>query len=348
MTTKVQYFRQMSKTISNNLLIKYFFCTFAGNLCLNMKSNTPYIRIFNILLTIAAYGYLVYRLVTFSDYAVLVEHFGAVSWREYIFLFVGIVLMPLNIFFESAKWRELLKKVEPMTLVEAQKQVYFGFVGAFVTPYRAGDYPARATLLKNKSLWPSAIGLGLVGTLAMLLVELIFGIPSALLFVSHSVAIPLTRVMIALVLLVVLMIILPWVVRRLAVRKWSNKQLHQLFTSLAGMHIRQFVRVLLWTIARYTIWVVQTTAILVFCGVVLSPAEYVIAICTYYLILAFFPTIPMADLAIRGSWAMIIFGAFSENAVGIALAISMVWVINTILPMLIGSFFHRNDTIDIN
>ena len=340
--TKVQYFMQIHKTISNNLLIKYFFCTFAGNLCPNMKSNTPYMRIFNILLTVAAYGYLVYKLVTFPDYDLLINHFQSVEWSDYLFLIVCVVLMPLNIFFESAKWRELLRNIEPMTLCRAQQQVYFGFVGAFVTPYRAGDYPARATLLSNQSLWPSAIGLGLVGTMAMLIVQLIFGVPSIILFANNQVALPLTRVVVALVVLVLLIVFLPMLVRRLAHRQWKEEKLRQLFTSLADIHTQQFAKVLLWSTARYVVWGLQASAILAFCGVVLSPTEYLIAIPTYYLVLAFFPTLPLADIAIRGSWAMIIFGAFSANDAGIALAVTMVWIINTILPMLIGSIVNKS------
>lgn len=308
-----------------------------------MKSNTPYLRIFNILLTIVAYGYLVYRLVSFTNYDLFIHHFQTVNWRDYIYLVIGIILMPLNIFFESVKWRELLKKVEPMTLIQAHQQVYFGFVGAFVTPYRAGDYPARATLLKNKSLWPSAIGMGLVGTLAMLIVQLIIGVPCMILFSNSQVDIPFIRIIIALIVLVILMIVLPWIIHRLSKRKWTNQKLRQVFISIASMRLTQFMKVLLWSVSRYFIWGLQTITILAFCGVVLSPLEYIIAIPTYYLALAFFPTLPIADIAIRGSWAMIIFGVFTSNIVGVALAVTIVWVINTVLPMIIGSIVSRLD-----
>lgn len=306
-----------------------------------MKNNQLYLRIFNVLLTISAYGYLLYELVTFSDYAMFRQHFQSVAWKDYIFLFIALILMPVNVFFESVKWRELLRDLEPMTLVQAQKQVYYGFVGAFVTPYRAGDYPARSLMMKDPTKWPSAIGLGLVGTLAILLVEMIFGIPSAILFTYDKVAFPLTRVIIALVVLIVLIVVLPIIMRQLAKRQWKENKLNQLFTTLANMRFPRFVRVIAWSAVRYTIWIMQASAILAFCGVVLSPMEYVIAISTYYLVVAIFPTLPLADIAIRGSWAIIIFGVYSSNTAGIALAVTMVWVINTILPMIVGSVFRN-------
>ena len=107
------------------------------------------------------------------------------------------------------------------------------------------------------------------------------------------------------------------------------------------MDMRQFLRVMAWSAARYAIWGLQASAVLAFCGVVLSPMEYLIAIPTYYLVIAIFPTLPLADVAIRGSWAMIIFGAVSPNTVGVALAVTLVWLINTILPMIVGSTLYR-------
>lgn len=306
-----------------------------------MKSNTPYLRIFNILLTVVAYGYLLYELIIFPDYGNLVQHFQTVNIAELFFIFVALVFMPINIFFESVKWRELLRGIEPMTLVEAQRQVYYGFVGAFVTPYRVGDYPARTISMKDPSKWPAAIGLGLVGTLAILLVELIFGIPSAILYTYDHASLPLSRVIIALVVLVVLMIILPIIVRRLAKRRWREDKLKQLFTALSSMDMYQLARVMGWSVLRYITWGIQASAVLAFCGVVLDPIEYLIAIPTYYLAVAIFPSLPLADIAIRGSWAILVFGAFSSNNAGIALAVTIVWIINTILPMIIGTIVKK-------
>jgi hypothetical protein len=142
------------------------------------------------------------------------------------------------------------------------------------------------------------------------------------------------------------MIILPMLVHRLAKYHWHNKRLHQLFASLSQMDVKQLLRVMAWSAARYAIWGVQLSVVLAFCGVVLLPLECLIAIPTYYLVIAIFPTLPLADIAIRGSWAMIIFGAFSHNIVGITLAVTLIWLINTILPMIVGSIlYHKRKNI---
>lgn len=307
-----------------------------------MEYNRTYLRFFNILLAIVAYGFLLYKLITFSDYSLFIAHFQTVKTFNILCLFIALLLMPLNIFLESAKWRELLRNVEPMTYNQAQKQVYYGFVGAFITPYRAGDYPARTLMMQDPSKWPAAIGLGLVGTAMLLLIEIIFGIPSLLLFTSYELQLPTAYVILAFVMLVILLVSLPYVFRFLSKKEWKYEKFNQLFNALSSMQFSQCAKVLAWSAARYVVWGLQAVLIFMFCGVTLTPMEYLIAIPLYYLAIALFPTLPLADIAIRGSWAIVIFGVFTSNTAGIALAITMVWILNTILPMIIGTFFAGN------
>ena len=96
-----------------------------------------------------------------------------------------------------------------------------------------------------------------------------------------------------------------------------------------------------WSSMRYIIWALQLALTLHFCGVDMTLVQYMIAIPFYYMVVAVFPSIPAANIAIRGTWSLIIFGVFSPNTAGIALAVALIWLINTVLPMLIGSILYR-------
>jgi hypothetical protein len=174
-----------------------------------MKVNKPYLRIFNVLLILAAYGYLVYRLTIFDDYSAFLTAFQTADIGLWLTLLGIVLLMPLNVTAEAGKWRLLLRQTEPMTIWGAQRQVYYGYVGAFITPYHAGDYPARAMLLHDKSHFSAAIGVGLVGSVALLVVELIFGIPATWLFISYHPAIPMQYFAVAFIVLVLMLSFLP-------------------------------------------------------------------------------------------------------------------------------------------
>jgi hypothetical protein len=307
-----------------------------------MKQNKPYLRIFNTLLILAAYGYLAYRLITLKDYTSFLVAFQQTDLWLWITLVAIVVLMPLNIVCEAGKWRLLLRDIEPMSIWGAQRQVYYGYVGAFITPYHAGDYPARAMLLKDKSNWSAAVGLGLVGTVALLVVELILGVPATWLYASYNPSMPMQSFAIAFIVLVLLMSFLPHLVRILAQRRWKTNQMQQLVMALGKMSYARFMQVIGWSFLRYAVWALQLALTLHFCGVDMSPVEYMIAIPFYYMVIAIFPSLPALNIAIRGSWSLIIFDTFTDNTASIALAVLLIWVVNTVLPMLIGSILYRN------
>ena len=55
-----------------------------------------------------------------------------------------------------------------------------------------------------------------------------------------------------------------------------------------------------------------------------------------YLILALAPTIALLELGLRGQVAILLFGLYSENVLGIYAASTGVWLVNLILPALAG------------
>ena len=200
-----------------------------------MKPNKPYLRIFNALLILVAYGYLAYRLIIFDNYESFFDAFRSIGFYQWLTLVAILLLMPLNVVAEAGKWRLLLRKTESMTIWGAQRQVYYGYVGAFITPYHAGDYPARAMLLKDKSNFSAAVGMGLVGTIALLVVELIFGIPATWLYISYDPSIPMQYFAIAFIVLVLMLSFLPHLARYLSHHQWKNTQMRQLSTALSHM-----------------------------------------------------------------------------------------------------------------
>ena len=97
------------------------------------------------------------------------------------------------------------------------------------------------------------------------------------------------------------------------------------------------MKVVIISLLRYMVWAVQLTLVLRFCGVVLTPVQLLLTIPTYYLLLGVVPSVPVADIAVRGSLSIVVFGVFSPNTAGIAVAITVIWVINTLLPMVVGT-----------
>ena len=109
---------------------------------------------------------------------------------------------------------------------------------------------------------------------------------------------------------------------------------------------RKWLSVLLLHLARYSVWMLQLWAILYFCDIVLSPAEAFVAIISYYFCITVMPSVPAAEVAFKGGWAVLIFSHFTDNIPAIAIAVTLVWCVNSVLPLLLSFFMVRKTNKD--
>lgn len=275
----------------------------------------PLFKAFKILLAVAAYGFLAYKLITYKDYSSLLDTWNTLDLKRIGWFVCAIALFPLNIFLEAAKWRFLLRELAPISYTEAQRQVYCGSVGAFITPYRIGDYPARAMFLGDKVTIGKATVLGFIGGAALTLVIIILGIFPAIYYLEQRPN-PLW-IILSFVLCLAFIFLAPRIIK-----------IEFTFPS--------FLEAMGWSALRYLVFSFQLYAVLLFVGASFSPLDALISIPLYYLLVTVTPNMPVADLGIRGSWAVLIFSRFALIPI-IALAILLLYIINTILPTLVGS-----------
>ena len=89
--------------------------------------------------TIALIGcaFLVYKLVTYDDYASLGESLRAMGVKQWSALVLCLLLMPVNMFLEAWKWRTLI----PMSWRDAHYQVYYSKLAGLITPWRPANIP---------------------------------------------------------------------------------------------------------------------------------------------------------------------------------------------------------------
>lgn len=293
-------------------------------------------RVFNILLSVAAYSFLIYRLVSFDNYAELASIFTSATAERYICLILAFILFPLNIFLESVKWQYLVSSIKQVSIADAQKQVYYGYLGAFLTPARIGEYPSRALFYNKKDIL-TLTALGYIGSAALMLVMIVLGLVVLPLYLSHSVTINifyfLPYCILIIIILIAVVLLFPRISNRLYIK--YNKDI---FKYLSEFKKGSFLRVLWYSFLRYIVYVVQFICILYFCNIGLLFSDLLISVIVYYMLVTLTPSFALADAAIRGSWAMVVFSAFSDTAaLSAAIAAVVIWIINTVFPMIIGS-----------
>ncbi len=266
---------------------------------------------------LAAYAYLIYRLLTFDDYSSFAAVFLRADFLQWTALLGCVLLLPLNFFCEASKWRQLLSELHPISYREAIRQVLYGQMAAFITPYRLGDIPARVLRLRKPEYSKQAFVMGLYGGLIQTVVIVVCGFFPAILFLRHTSLPYLPQIALVAALVLALFGALQYKNLPRSIR-------------LSG---RQLLITFSWSVARYGCWLVQFALALMWAGQSISFANLCVALPAYYLFVTLTPNIPVADAGIRGSWAVFILGFYGSDAPTAALVAVAIWFINTLLPV---------------
>ncbi len=98
-------------------------------------------------------------------------------------------------------------------------------------------------------------------------------------------------------------------------------------------------RILLLSFVRFCVFIVQYLLMLHIFNVQLNTTDAVCTICVLFLVLAILPTIPVADLGMRGEAGLQLFGILTSNMPGIVATTAGIWLVNLIVPAVAGSLF---------
>ena len=290
---------------------------------------------------LAACAFLGYKLVTFEDYPALWESLRGMAWQQYLALGLCVALMPVNMAIEAWRWMTLWNgdaslngangevnelTDERLTFREAQRQVYYSKLAGLITPWRLGEYPARGVLMSDP-VWPRVLSMGAVGSATMTAAIVIAGVV-ALAF-SPAVMTQLGDSYLYALAAAILVLFIAFALAPKALKKYAEVNQQLLFRSLG----QSFVRLLCWC--------VQLALVLYALGAVTGDGLRVMGygLPIYYLLVTITPNVPIAEVGVRGAWAIVVFGSMNAAFAGVLL-----WVINTLLPCL-GWFFFRKKNI---
>lgn len=311
-------------------------------------------------IALAACGYLVWRLATYDDYASLLAGLRAMNTAQWCALIVSVLLMPVNMTIEAWRWRTLMGQ-EVMGWAEAHRQVYYSKLAGLITPWRLGEYPARGLLmqtqdlsqenepLSQKVLWTKVLTMGAVGSATMTIAIVIGGL-IGLAVVGSPVNLGDNYTIILLGVLVgaVLLIAAGWKIRTVILSSYSSPSVDRRLT--VGMVLKNtgqsMVRLLCWCVQLglllYSLdgisgvpGLTGVTEITGLTGVTALAGLTAI----YYLLVTITPNVPIAEVGVRGAWAIAVFGTPQA-----AMAAVVLWMINTLLPC-VGWLFLRKKTI---
>ena len=97
------------------------------------------------------------------------------------------------------------------------------------------------------------------------------------------------------------------------------------------------VKSIVQSFVRLVCWCVQLALVLWALGAVsLQPSAFSLLF-VYYLLVTITPNVPIAEIGVRGAWAILVFGTMNAAMAGVLL-----WIINTLLPCAVWVFLKKN------
>lgn len=258
-----------------------------------------------------------------------------VSTKFTLFSLLGIVFLSiLNWFFEILKWQNLVNTFYTISLKEAAVQSLGSLTASVFTPNRVGEYGAKV-LYFPKSEIKKIILLNFIGNSSQMATTTFFGILglfiTGLFYDYFSYKIGFVLILIFLIFSVFLIFR-----KKISIYGFSVENLIQ--------KIKTFPRNSLITtqqlsVIRFLIFSHQFYFLLLIFGVEITYSLALATIFSMYFLASIVPSIHLMDVAIKGSVAVILFGKLGVNQWTIVSITTLMWLLNLVIPVLIGSLF---------
>ncbi|MBC7886508.1 MAG: flippase-like domain-containing protein [Ferruginibacter sp.] len=272
----------------------------------------------------------------------------SIGWKNWKFWLV-IILMFVNWGIETKKWQILVHHVQQFSFIRAFKSVLSGCSVTMLTPNRIGEYGGRILYVEEENRI-KAISLSLVGSISQLLVTMVMGCTGLLYlrYLSHSNGGALAvlpefwgDVLIYLSIGITIMLLLfylrlGWLVRTMERLPTLQKIVNHIRV-LDQFNNRRLVEILLLSFIRYLVFVFQYVLMLQVMQIEIAVWLSFWLMTAFYLVMAVAPSIGFIELPVRVSASWVIFKLYTSNELGVGTASLGIWLINLVIPAVIGS-----------
>ena len=269
------------------------------------------------------------------------------DWQKFIVLFqknqsIGgiafiLLLSVLNRFFEILKWQNLVKFIHKISLGAATKQVLGALTAGLFTPNGIGEYAGKA-LFFDKSNTKKVIFLNLICNGIQMILTVIFGIFGLLYFNAQYNVIPTKTATLLFGFLILLFIIL-FSVKKITIKGYSIEKLIQKINEIPKpIHQKNIFL----GICRYLVFSHQYYFLFLAFDVDLPYFTLIATISSVYFLASSLPTFQFLDFAVKGSVAVYFFGILGVNEWIVIFISTLMWFLNVVLPVIIGTYYVLN------
>ena len=269
------------------------------------------------------------------------------DWQKFLVLFeknysIGgiaflLLLSVLNRFFEILKWQNLVSYLHKISLPEATKQVLGALTAGLFTPNGVGEYAGKA-LFFEKSKAKKVIFLNLICNGIQMILSVVFGL-FGLLYFNANYNIITTKTVSILFGICFLLFGILFFSKKINIKGYSiEKLIHKINEIPKSIHQKNIYL----AVCRYLIFSHQYYFLFLAFDVDLPYLILMATIASVYFLASSLPTFQFLDFAVKGSVAVYFFGILGVNEWIVVFISTLMWFLNVVLPVIIGSYYVMN------
>ena len=269
------------------------------------------------------------------------------DWQKFLVLFeknysIGgiaflLLLSVLNRFFEILKWQNLVSCLHKISLPEATKQVLGALTAGLFTPNGVGEYAGKA-LFFEKSKAKKVIFLNLICNGIQMILSVVFGL-FGLLYFNANYNIITTKTVSILFGICFLLFGILFFSKKINIKGYSiEKLIHKINEIPKSIHQKNIYL----AVCRYLIFSHQYYFLFLAFDVDLPYLILMATIASVYFLASSLPTFQFLDFAVKGSVAVYFFGILGVNEWIVVFISTLMWFLNVVLPVIIGSYYVMN------
>lgn len=263
---------------------------------------------------------------------------------HYWLLLLCIVLMPMNWWLESTKWRWLMSPHVQLSNHAAFKTVLAGVAAGIMTPARLGEYGGRL-VTSDPDMKTQVVSATLLGSIAQNLCNITVGLGFSYFFLKNIFGVTYEQGLTFSVIVSIQIICLVWFyynlpkVAHFLERFIKSKNIDKISRQIKSLDLypnELLHKVLAISLLRYGIYFSQYVLFMMFLGINLDKLTLFGNISGIYLIQTGIPLPGFLSVFARGELAILVWSSVGLESTTALVATFGLWLINLIFPALIG------------
>lgn len=265
-------------------------------------------------------------------------HNEKLDWKQFLELlgrkksFWGILFLLsfsfFNRFFEILKWQNLAQVIEKISLGKATEQVLSALTASIFTPNGIGEYGAKALYFEKKEA-KRVVFLNLICNGIQMILTIAFG-TIGLWILGFGLWV------LAIVAVCFLFFGVFFFLKKITIKGYSlNRLLEKINEIPKAIHQKNIFL----AVCRYVIFSHQYYFLFLAFDVDLPYLTLMATITSVYFLASSLPTFQFLDFAVKGSVAVYFFGLLGINEWIVVFISTLMWFLNVVLPVFIGSFY---------